>query len=56
MNLLTYLLEQTDRWKFVFPQTRTLQRAIAMAFGLLCGMGRRTVTRAIGFQGNTQKD
>ena len=56
MNLLTYLLEQTDRWKFVFPQTRTLQRAIALAFGLLCGMGRRTVTRAIGFQGNTQKD
>jgi hypothetical protein len=56
MNLLTYLLEQTERWNFVFPQARTLQRAIALAFGLLCGMGRRTVTRAIGFQGNTQKD
>ncbi len=56
MNLVTYLLEQTGRWNFVFPQTRTLQRAIALAFGLLCGMGRRTVTRAIGFQGNTQKD
>jgi hypothetical protein len=56
MNLLTYLLEQTGRWNFVFPQTRTLQRAIALAFGLLCGVGRRTVTRAIGFQGNTQKD
>ena len=56
MNLLTYLLEQTGRWNFVFPQARTLQRAIALAFGLLCGVGRRTVTRAIGFQGNTQKD
>ncbi|HEX7596978.1 MAG TPA: transposase [Polyangia bacterium] len=56
MTLLTYLLEQTDRWNFVFPQARTLQRAIALAFGLLCGLGRRTVTRAIGFHGNTQKD
>ena len=53
MNLLTYVLEQTGRWNFVFPQARTLQRAIALAFGLLCGVGRRTVTRAIGFQGNT---
>lgn len=56
MNLLTYLLEQTDRWKFVFPQQRSLQRAIALAFGILCGVGRRTLTRAISFQGNTQKD
>ncbi len=30
MNLLTCLLEQTDRWKFVFPQQRSLQRAIAL--------------------------
>jgi hypothetical protein len=56
MSRLTYLWEQTDRWNFVFPPARTLQRAIALAFGLLCGVGRRTVTRAIGFQGNTQKD
>jgi hypothetical protein len=56
MNLLTYLLEQTDRWKFVFPQQRSSQRAIALAFGILCGVGRRTLTRAISFQGNTQKD
>lgn len=27
-----------------------------MAFGLLCGVGRRTITRSIGFHGNTQKD
>ena len=56
MNLLTYLLEQTQHWQFVFPQQRSLQRAIALAFGILCGVGRRTLTRAISFQGNTQKD
>jgi hypothetical protein len=53
---LTYWLEQTGHWHFVFPQGRTLQRAIALAFGLLCDVGRRTLTRAIVFQGNTQKD
>ena len=56
MNLLSYLLKQTTRWAFVFPQQRSLQRAIALAFGILCGVGRRTLTRAISFQGNTQKD
>jgi hypothetical protein len=56
MNLMTYLLEQTDRWRFVFPQQRSLDRAITLAFGILCGVGRRTLTRAISFAGNTQKD
>jgi hypothetical protein len=56
MNLLSYLLKQTTRWALVFPQERSLQRAIALAFGILCGVGRRTLTRAISFQGNTQKD
>ena len=56
MNLVNYLLKQTARWTFVFPQERSLQRAIALAFGILCGVGRRTLTRAISFQGNTQKD
>ena len=56
MNLLSYLLKQTQLWIFVFPQERSLQRAIALAFGILCGVGRRTLTRAISFQGNTQKD
>jgi len=27
-----------------------------LAFGILCGVGRRTLTRAIAFHGNTQKD
>jgi hypothetical protein len=56
MNLLTYLLEQCARWAFVFPQERSLQRAITLAFGILCGVGKRTLTRAISFHGNTQKD
>jgi hypothetical protein len=56
MNLLSYLLKQTARWNFVFPQDRSLQRAITLAFGILCGVGRRTLTRAISFAGNTQKD
>src|ERR1019366_10450906 len=43
MNLLTYLLAATARWGFVFPQERSLRRAIALAFGILCGVGRRTV-------------
>jgi hypothetical protein len=37
MNLWTYLRQATARWAFVFPQQRTL-------------------TRAISFHGNTQKD
>jgi len=56
MNLLSYLLQRTALWAFVFPQERSLQRAIALAFGILCGVGKRTLTRAISFQGNTQKD
>jgi len=56
MNLRSYLFAQTRLWAFVFPQERSLQRAIALAFGILCGVGKRTLTRAISFQGNTQKD
>lgn len=56
MNLLTYLRAHTARWALVFPQQRSLQRALALAFGILCGLGRRTLTRAISFHGNTHKD
>jgi hypothetical protein len=56
MKLLDLLLKYTRRWAEVFPQERSLQRAIALAFGILCGVGKRTITRAISFQGNTQKD
>ena len=57
MNLASYLLEQiTTGWSSVFPQERSLQRALALAFGILCGVGKRTLTRAISFHGNTQRD
>jgi hypothetical protein len=56
MKLLELLLQYSRRWAFVFPQERSLERALALAFGILCGVGKRTLTRAITFQGNTQKD
>ena len=56
MKLLQALLKFVEKWDSVFPQHRTRQRARAMAFGILCGVGKRTITRAIGFHGNTQKD
>ena len=56
MNLLTFLRQQTLLWTSVFAQERTQHRAIALAFGILCGVGKRTLTRAITFHGNGQKD
>ncbi len=46
----------TAQWHRVFTQTRMHQRAIALALGLLCGVGRRTLTRALGFLGKQQQD
>ena len=56
MNLPDFLLKHLAQWVSVFPQKRSLDRAITVAFGILCGVGKRTITRAIGFHGNTQKD
>jgi len=56
MKLLTCLLHFTQSWSLVLPQQRSLHRVVTLAFGILCGIGRRTLTRAIGFQGNSQKD
>lgn len=56
MKLLEVLLKLIEKWDFVFPQDRSRHRARAMAFGILCGVGKRTITRAIGFHGNTHKD
>lgn len=56
MNLLDRLLQLTEKWAFVFPQQRTRERALTLAFGILCGLGRRTITRAISFHGNSQRD
>src|SRR5882672_11107668 len=56
MSLPDFLLKHLALWVVVFPQERSLNRAITLAFGILCGVGKRTITRAIGFHGNTQKD
>jgi hypothetical protein len=56
MNLVNFLLKHLALWEEVFPQERSLQRALTVAFGILCGVGRRTITRAISFAGNTHKD
>ena len=56
MSLLEYLLLRAAQWRSVFPQQRTLDRLVTLAFGILCGAGKRTVTRAICFQGNEHKD
>jgi hypothetical protein len=56
MTLPSYIRQQTARWNKVFKQPRTVERAVTLGFGILCGLGKRTITRAIGFQGNTQKD
>lgn len=57
MNLLDWLLNHTAAgWNNVFAQDRSLDRATALAFGILCGVGKRTITRAITFHGNGQKD
>lgn len=43
-------------WAPVFDQQRTCTRAISLALGLLCGLGRRTVTRAICFNNRQHQD
>src|SRR4029077_9960915 len=47
--LLENLLHLLEGWRPAFRQKRTCARAIALALGLLCGLGRRTATRAICF-------
>ena len=49
--LLDTLLALLQGWAPAFPRQRTCQRAIALALGLLCGLGRRTLTRALCFLG-----
>jgi hypothetical protein len=56
MTLVDFLQKHTAQWAAVFAQARTLERAVALSFGILCGLGKRTITRAICFQGNAQKD
>jgi hypothetical protein len=56
MNLAQCLLNHLASWAPILPQQRSLDRTVALGVGLLCGVGQRTITRAIGFHGNTQKD
>lgn len=56
MNLLQCLIKHVQQWVGVLPQQRSLERTMAVGVGILCGVGKRTITRAIGFHGNTQKD
>ena len=54
--LLEKLLHLLGSWAPAFSQKRTCERAIALALGLLCGLGRRTVTRSICFNNRQHQD
>jgi len=54
--LLQALSERLQCWEEVFAQQRTHARATALALGLLCGVGQRTITRALGFLGWQNQD
>ena len=56
MLLENFLLHLLAGWAPAFRQKRTCERAIALALGLLCGLGRRTVTRAICFNNRQHRD
>ena len=43
-------------WSDVFPQERTLRRALEQSIGMLCCFGRRTISRAICAMGRHQQD
>jgi hypothetical protein len=54
--LLEKLLHLLGSWAPAFRQKRTCERAIALALGLRCGLGRRTVTRSICFNNRQHQD
>src|SRR5215469_16034466 len=54
--LLEKLFALLQGWAPAFGQPRTCARAIALALGLLCGLGRRTLTRAICFNNRQHQD
>ncbi len=56
MNLYTSLNNILLDWYTVFPQKRSFQRAIKLAFCSICTFGRRTLSRAICFSGCDQLD
>lgn len=54
--LLKGFLARLARWRNVFAQERTHRRAVALTLGLIGGLGRRTITRALGFLGWQNRD
>jgi hypothetical protein len=55
-TLLDQWLEILSEWQTAFLQKRTYFRAIRMAFGSLCSLGRRTMSRAIAATGRDDQD
>ncbi len=49
-------LAHLEPWADAFVQSRSHRRAIELVLGLLCAMGRRTVTRALCAQGRQGED
>ncbi len=56
MFLKRLLNDLSANWASVFAQQRTAHRGIKLGIGLLLGMGRRTITRALCFHGEDQKE
>lgn len=54
--LLRTLLQLLEAWRPAFSQTRSHQRAVGQAIGILVGFGRRTLSRAICALGRQQQD
>jgi hypothetical protein len=55
MTLLSAFLSITQDWRDVFPQQRTLQRAVRQALGSLVCLGRRCLTRIIWTNGGQNR-
>ena len=55
MTLLAAFLEITADWPSVFPQQRTLRRAVRQALGSLVCLGRRCLSRIIWTNGGQQR-
>lgn len=55
MTLLAAFLEITAEWRSVFPQQRTVRRAVRQALGSLVCLGRRCLSRIICTNGGQQR-
>ena len=55
MTLLAAFLDIATGWRFVFPQSRTFQRAVRQALGSLVCLGRRCLSRIIWTNGGQNR-